>query len=273
MPPVPVSQHVLRSSQSAAQVLASFRTGAALSLQAREERGLKELLLEGFPAACHLVEVDYQSHIACAVGFLGGIVAKETKKGGCFIWVRDSYASSEAGCLYGLGFSSIGIDPDKLILVDAKAPKDVLWSVEEALRSNAVSGVVGEIHGGSHVIDLTATRRLSLRCASAKVPVFLAASRLSSQVSTAAKTRWRIGPAPCREPGDRLLGSPAWQVTLTKNRYGLCTSTTVRFSPKTQSFFTGNARELSQGLKGKIQREEDRGNIIELAPPQKKKIA
>ena len=48
-----------------------------------------------------------------------------------------------------------------MILLSAPSPAELLWAMEEALRSPALAGVVGEVDR----LDLTAGRRLQLAAA------------------------------------------------------------------------------------------------------------
>ena len=89
-----------------------------------------------------------------------------------------------------------------MILLSAPSPAELLWAMEEALRSPALAGVVGEVDR----LDLTAGRRLQLAAAAGGGVglLLLRADRLAAAVSTAA-LRWRVGAGPdrslaCRAP-------------------------------------------------------------------------
>ena len=74
---------------------------------------------------------------------------------GPVIWITPDW-SSEA--LNPCGLMPF-VDPARLILVHAKRPDDVLWSMEEVLRSGTVPLVVGDLPG---LPGLTPVRRMHL---------------------------------------------------------------------------------------------------------------
>lgn len=97
--------------------------------------------------------------------------------------------------LYAPGLAALGLDLRRLILVSAKRDAEVCWALEEALRSNALSALVGEIGA----VTLTATRRLQLAAEQAGIPCFLLRRWRSRELAErhraqpiAAATRWRI---------------------------------------------------------------------------------
>ena len=60
--------------------------------------------------------------------------------------------------LYAFGLRRFGLDLDRLIVVRAQRPGQVLWVLEESLRSGQLGVVLGEVTG----VDLVASRRLQL---------------------------------------------------------------------------------------------------------------
>ena len=117
------------------------------------------------------------------------------------------WASLGEGDLYPPGLARFGLDPAAMILLSAPSPAELLWAMEEALRSPALAGVVGEVDR----IDLTAGRRLQLAAAAGGGVGFLLlrADRPPAAVSTAA-LRWRVGAGPNR----------SWHVELLRRRGG-----------------------------------------------------
>src|SRR5688572_15341166 len=108
--------------------------------------------------------------------------------------------------LYAPGLAALGLDLRRLVLVTARRDADVCWALEEALRSQALSAVVGEI---GH-LTLTATRRFQLAAEQAGIPCFLLRRWRTRELANqqraqpiAAVTRWRIAPeaaAATRDP-------------------------------------------------------------------------
>src|SRR5579864_1953018 len=60
--------------------------------------------------------------------------------------------------LYGPGLAACGLAPKRLILMRGGNDQDVLWAMEEGLRSKALAAVVGEVA----TLSLSASRRLQL---------------------------------------------------------------------------------------------------------------
>ncbi|HEY8013718.1 MAG TPA: hypothetical protein VIE70_07405 [Dongiaceae bacterium] len=159
----------------------------------------------GLPRGC-LQEVIPADGGAAAAGFaaflLGRLVSQAEERGRGVLW-----ASLGEGDLYPPGLARFGLDPAAMILLSAPSPAELLWAMEEALRSPALAAVVGEVDR----IDLTAGRRLQLAAAAGGGVGFLLlrADRPPAAVSTAA-LRWRIGAGPNR----------SWHVELLRRRGG-----------------------------------------------------
>ncbi len=105
------------------------------------------------------------------------------------------------GALYGPGLGALGLAADRLLVVRAAAPADVLWTMEEALRSRAVAAVLGQVGK----ISLTESRRLQLAAEEGGVTALLlrrpprrnrgvAGAPSSTTPMTTAVTHWAVGP-------------------------------------------------------------------------------
>jgi protein ImuA len=128
---------------------------------------------------------------------LTGIVAGGME--GPVIWVR---AAWEGARVHGPGLARL-MDPGRVVFVDAQRPADLLWTLEEALRSGAVPLVVGELPGPP---GLTPMRRLQLACEAGAgqgvVPLGLVLT--PEGAAPGAESRWRMDPAHGAEEGWRL---------------------------------------------------------------------
>ncbi|MDR6808838.1 protein ImuA [Dyadobacter sp. BE34] len=148
---------------------------------------------------------------AATSGFMAALAGKMMKEDGLCVWV------GRHRTVYPFALSHFGVAPDRVIFVDLKKEKDLLWAIEEALKCDALSAVVGEIKE----LNLTESRRLQLTVEKSKVTGLLhrVSPRLSNPV--AAVCRWRISPLPGASdlvlPG---IGFPRWQVTIEKVRSG-----------------------------------------------------
>lgn len=150
---------------------------------------------------------------AAAAGFIAGIAGRLA--GGAVLWClkeRD---------LYGPGLAEHGLDPARIALVRAPRDDDLLWALEEGLRSPGIAAVVGEIGR----LPMVAGRRLQLAAERSGIPAFLlrrwrtgAEAAAERTRPSAAMTRWRVAPLPslpCNEPG---IGTPRWRVELLRCR-------------------------------------------------------
>jgi protein ImuA len=123
--------------------------------------------------------------------------------------------------LYGPGLAASGLGPERLLLARARNAADLLWAMEEGLRTRALAAVVGE------VADLPgpASRRLQLAAESSGVTAFaLRRFRVPSKTArapNAAVTRWTVAPLPSvPAPGEPGLGRPRWRLELWRARGG-----------------------------------------------------
>jgi protein ImuA len=162
-------------------------------------------------------------------------------RSGPVLVVQDIRATQESGRFHGAGLLDFGIDPARLIVVRARKLEDVLWCLEEGASCSALAAVAGEIQGGERLVDLTASRRISLRASRSTVPVILLRHG-AAQEPTAAVTRWQISPAASKAPEflekapHAGLGAPAWHIDLTRNREGRPGRLTVEWDHARQTF-------------------------------------
>jgi protein ImuA len=128
------------------------------------------------------------------------------------VWIAEDLSFAESGAPYGPGLDEVGLAPERLIMVATARGRDVLWAMEEALRSPAVGAVIGEIRG-ERGVDAVATRRLSL-AAAARGTLALLLRIAPGEESSAAVTRW-VASATAHG-----IGPPRLLVRLVRNRRG-----------------------------------------------------
>jgi protein ImuA len=138
-------------------------------------------------------------------------------KPGLVIMVLSQRACAEWGRPYGHGLDRLGIDPNRLMLVEAHTDKEALWSLEEILRSRVQPAMVAGALANRP--DLTASRRLNLAAAVLAIPLALAFHAKAGGESAAA-TRWRIGTIPASRDRFGALLNPRWSVSLERCRHG-----------------------------------------------------
>ena len=164
----------------------------------------------GLPlGALHEIEGDDEDG-AAATGFLAGVLARLTPERPV-LWclVRPD--------LYAPGLLRHGFQTQRLILVRASNDRDILWAIEEGLRSAALAAVVGEISA----LPMIASRRLQLAAEASGVTGFALHRRSEAATASAAVTRWRIGAVPgALKSGEPGVGQPQWRVDLARCRGG-----------------------------------------------------
>jgi protein ImuA len=153
-----------------------------------------------------------------ALAFLLALASLALKaKPGLVTLVLSRRACAEWGRPYGHGLDRLGVDPSRLMLVEAHTDKEALWSLEEILRSRLQPVmVVGAL--AKH-LDLTASRRLNLAAAALAIPLALA-SLANTGGESAAATRWRIGTIPASRDRFGALLNSRWSVSLERCRHG-----------------------------------------------------
>lgn len=127
--------------------------------------------------------------------------------------------AQKQGLPYGPGLSWAGIDPARLVLVQAGNMTELLWAAEEVIACRAVAALVAEVRGEPKLLNFTASRRLSLRAASSKVSLFLLRYG-SGRASSAGHLRWHLGPERSGRLAydERAPGAARWIVQLEKGR-------------------------------------------------------
>jgi protein ImuA len=155
---------------------------------------------------------------AMAAAFLAGILAR-LKPMLPILWCLRGID------LYGPGVAAAGLDINRLILVRAHRNQEVLWAMEEGLKSPSLAAVVGEVDA----LSLPASRRLLLAAETSGVTGFVLRRWRRGEAATrqrgapnAALTRWRVrafsGDISGGSPG---IGRPRWQVELWRCRGGM----------------------------------------------------
>ncbi len=129
--------------------------------------------------------------------------------------------------LYGPGLREHGLDPMRLVLAVARRDDELLWAIEEGLRTGPAAGlaaVVGEIGR----LPMVASRRLQLAAEHSGITTLLlrrwrtaAEAAAERDRPSAALTRWRIAALPSPAEGKSRVGTPRWQVELLRCRGGV----------------------------------------------------
>lgn len=164
-----------------------------------------------FPlGAVHEFITTSRENAAATNSFITGVLSQVFSPASVFLWIGKR-------SIFPPALKHFGIEPDRVIFIDLLKPKDVLWTIEEALKCKSVTAVIGELKE----LSFTESRRLQLAVEQSHVTGFIHRHNPRSEHTVACVTRWKIKPAPCvTEDGMPGVGFPRWNVQLLKVRNG-----------------------------------------------------
>ena len=163
----------------------------------------------GLPSGLH--EIAAAAGDGAGAGFAASLIGRRC---GQILWCRSRRAMLDGGDPYGPGIAGLGVEPGRLILVEAGRPADLLWAMEEGARTRGLAAVLAE----KVTPDLTASRRLQLAAEAGNGLVFLLQSGRQA-ASSSALTRWFVSSAPSLAEADGP-GRPCWKIELWRCRGG-----------------------------------------------------
>lgn len=144
-------------------------------------------------------------------GFIAGLLNNLLKQEGTCIWVATRRT------LFPPALKTFGIHPERIIFIDCNSYKEVLWTIEEALKCDVLSAVVGELTE----LSFKESRRLQLAVEQSNVTGFIHRYKPKIENIVACVTHWKIKPLPSLfEDGMLGVGFPRWNVQLLKVRNG-----------------------------------------------------
>ena len=146
---------------------------------------------------------------AATTGFIAGILAALMQNDAACLWISSSRT------IFPPALHTFGISPGKIIFVDPQKERELLWSMEEALKCTGLAAVVGELKE----LSFTASRRLQLAVEQSRATGFILRAKATN--ATACVTRWKITSLP-GELNDNMpgVGFPRWNIQLLKVRNG-----------------------------------------------------
>jgi protein ImuA len=177
-----------------------------------------------------------------ALGFAAALLGRLMAAGDHVVWIgpRDE--------LFAPGLAELGLAPERLIMVRARAQGARLWALEEALRSPGLAAALAEVDR----LSLTESRRLQLAAEAKGVSALLLRPPGAGGAPSAAATRWLIEAAPSTAMSNtaisstatsgaatlgaggagRAFGPPHWRVSLLRCRGGRTGSWRVAWRPE-----------------------------------------
>lgn len=214
MNPNPAQKEIIRELQQKILSMQGFRSMSS------NEQSIKGLgpIEKAFPGgvfpigAVHEFISPEAGDAAATNGFISGLLGQLMQEGGTALWVGTRRS------LFPAALSVFGIAPERVIFIDLKREKDVLWTVEQALKCEALSAVVGELKE----LSFTESRRLQLAVEESRVTGFMHRHQPRGNNNVACTTRWRIESlASMTRKGIPGVGHPRWDVNLLRVRNGM----------------------------------------------------
>ncbi len=186
------------------------------------------LILGGVHEAAGASPIDRPA----ALAFLAALLVRLGRHGPVAV-CQGPGSVARLGRIYGPGWRDLGADPADLVIVETRRERDVLWAMEESLRSGAAAAVLGE----AEQLAFVASRRLALAAREGATPLLLLRGDGLAPAS-AAFSRWRVAAwSGSASPFDEAApGLPRWRLELTRCRGGRPMTCIVEWNRETGSF-------------------------------------
>ena len=177
-----------------------------------------------FPMGAIHEFVSYEPHDAASTtGFISALTALFMKESGLCLWVGNEKK------IFPSGLKHFGIEPDRIVFINAPKQRDALWIIEEALKCEALTAVIGDVKE----LGFTESRRLQLAVERSGVTGFIHRYRPFSENAVACTTRWKITSLPSITDDDLPgVGYSCWNVELLKVKNGRPNSWQVSWAGK-----------------------------------------
>lgn len=153
---------------------------------------------------------------ASAAGFALLLALQAAGKKAAIVWIEQQ---GKQGRVYPPGLAELGIDPSRILFVNAPDEKALLRAAGDVVRSPAAAVAVIAPAGPAHLLDLTASRRLTLFAESSGTTAILLRTA-DPHAPSAATTRWRVAAAPSQALEANAPGHPAFALDLLRQRSG-----------------------------------------------------
>ncbi len=141
---------------------------------------------------------------------------------------------------YAPGLAAFGLAASELLLVRAGREQELLWALEECLRSGQAPVVLGRLQG----LERVAGRRLQLAAERGQAACLLIETRPSG-APLPVQTRWQVAPvlsnaassaSPPSLASLNLPGPPRWHLQLRQSRGGRPAEALVEWNDATRAF-------------------------------------
>jgi protein ImuA len=175
-------------------------------------------------SAVHELISNSAEEASCTSGFISVILGKLMPQTGYCLWISTVPRRS----IFPTALKGFGVDPERILFVDAGKTKDTLWAIEEALKCDALIAVVGEITE----LDFNDSRRLQLAVEKSHVTGFIHRFKPKTENAVACVSRWKISPITSSLSDAPGVGFSRWNVQLLKVRNGRPGNWQVQWSQK-----------------------------------------
>lgn len=178
-------------------------------------KGLQEIE-QSFPDQCipRGVVHEFISHTpenaAATNAFIAGLAAPLMSRGQYVLWINGRKSIFPPALLH------YGISPEKIIFIDPLQKRDILWTIEEGMKCDAIAAVIGELCD----LSFTESRRLQLTAEQSRVTAFIHRLNPRSENTVTCVTRWKISQLHSDAEGLPGVGYARWNVQLQKVRNG-----------------------------------------------------
>lgn len=165
-----------------------------------------------FPTGAIHEFISYRNEDAASTNAFITVLIKNLilSKAPC-IWVGGKHST------FPPALKKFGIDPDRFIFIDLFRNKEILWTIEEALKCDSVSAVIGDLKE----LSFNESRRFQLAVENSNVTGFIHRYGPRTENPTACVSRWKIMQLASgiykNIPG---VGFSRWNVELNKVRNG-----------------------------------------------------
>jgi len=170
-------------------------------------------------ARMHEIWPAQEADQASAAGFALMLAVRAAGPEGTIFWIADEAGQRHTGPIHPPGLAELGADPGRFLFVTVPDEKALVRIAGDVVRSPAAGTAVIAAGGPARVLDLTASRRLTLFAERSGVTAILLRTR-DPQAPSAAATRWQVSTAPSIPLEADAPGHPAFAVDLVRQRAG-----------------------------------------------------
>ena len=170
--------------------------------------------------ALHEFYASMSDDASCAAAFAVMVAIRACQSDEPIIWITEDKGARINGNLYGPGLVELGLDPGRLLLINAADTLSVLRAAADIVKCGAIGCVIIEPSGPAPCFNMTASRRLALSAASSGV-LTLVVRTAAEPIPSAAQSRWRIASSPSQPLEGNTPGHATFDISLLRHRGGV----------------------------------------------------